>query len=93
MIKFDNVSLKFSDQIICERLNFDVKCGDSFCLSGPSGKGKSTLLKLMLGIILPDSGDIFIDGHKLASDNVEELRKQMSWLPQNVNLPVDSGQD
>ncbi|WP_321281505.1 ATP-binding cassette domain-containing protein [Marinifilum fragile] len=93
MIKFDNVSLKFSDQIICERLNFDVKCGDSFCLSGPSGIGKSTLLKLMLGIILPDSGDIFIDGHKLASDNVEELRKQMSWLPQNVNLPVDSGQE
>lgn len=93
MIKFDNVSLKFSDQVICEKLNFDVKRGESFCLSGPSGKGKSSLLKLMLGIVSPDSGDIYIDNRKLAPNNVEELRKQMSWLPQNVHLPVDSGQE
>ncbi|PXY02799.1 ABC transporter [Marinifilum breve] len=93
MIKFNNVSLKFSDQIICQELNFDVKCGESFCLSGLSGKGKSSLLKLMLGIISPDSGDIYIDNRKLAPDNVERLRKQMSWLPQNVHLPVESGQE
>lgn len=93
MIKFDNVCLRFSELVICENLNFEVKEGESFCLSGPSGKGKSSLLKLMAGIILPDKGHIYIKGEKLNADNIEEQRKLISWLPQNVHLPVDSGNE
>lgn len=93
MIKFENVNLSFDELIICENLNFLVKEGDSLCLSGPSGKGKSSLLKLILGIIKPISGKIFIDGKELNPDHIAEIRQKIMWLPQNIHLPVNSGRE
>ncbi|NOU58688.1 ABC transporter ATP-binding protein [Marinifilum caeruleilacunae] len=93
MIKFENVSLRFGELVICENLSFDLDQGGSLCLSGPSGKGKSSLLKLILGIIKPDSGKIFIDGKELNATNIFDARKKIVWLPQNIHLPVNSGKE
>lgn len=93
MIKFNNVSLSFDELVICKDLSFELDQGDSLCLSGPSGKGKSSLLKLILGIIKPNAGTIYIDGFELNSDHVNEIRNEIVWLPQNIHLPVNSGKE
>lgn len=93
MIEFDSISLKFTDLIICDKLSFSVKKGETLCLSGPSGKGKSSLLKLLLGILKPDSGKIIVDGMELNSNNTQKIRNKMVWLPQNIHLPVNSGKE
>ena len=93
MIKFNNVSLSFDELVICKDLGFELNQGDSLCLSGPSGKGKSSLLKLILGIIKPTSGNIYIDGLELNPDHINEIRNKIIWLPQNIHLPVNSGKE
>lgn len=91
MIKCKNISLSFPKQLICENLSFEIGKGESICFSGPSGKGKSSLLKMLMGFLTPQSGKIVVDGLELNSENIEQLRSKMLWLPQNINLPVESG--
>lgn len=93
MIKCENINLSFPKQVICENLSFDVLKGESICFSGPSGKGKSSLLKVLMGFLLPQSGTIQIDGVELKNTTVKAIRDKMIWLPQNSNLPVDSANE
>jgi len=91
MIKCEKLNLSFPRKIICEDLSFEVDRDESICLSGPSGKGKSSLLKVLMGFLTPQSGIIHVNNLELNSDNIDEIRNQMLWLPQNSNLSVDSG--
>ncbi|WP_461638540.1 ABC transporter ATP-binding protein [Labilibaculum euxinus] len=93
MIKCEKINLSFPGQLICKDLSFEVFAGESICFSGPSGKGKSSLLKVLMGFITPQSGNIQIDGLELNSDTIAEIRNKMIWLPQNSNLPVDSANE
>lgn len=93
MIKCSNINLSFPQQVICEDLSFEIGIGESVCFSGPSGKGKSSLLKMLMGFLLPQAGKIVVDGLELNSQNIEMIRSNMLWLPQNINLPVDSGSE
>ncbi|MBN2597430.1 MAG: ATP-binding cassette domain-containing protein [Marinifilaceae bacterium] len=93
MIKCEKINLSFPGQLICEDFSFDVLAGESVCFSGPSGKGKSSLLKVLMGFIIPQSGNIKIDGLELNSDTITSIRNKMIWLPQNSNLPVDSANE
>lgn len=90
MIECENLSLKIQEQVICENLCFHLKQGESLCFSGESGKGKTSLLKMLMGILIPDSGKLIINGLDLCSYNINKIRSQVAWLPQNVNLPVNS---
>jgi ABC-type bacteriocin/lantibiotic exporter with double-glycine peptidase domain len=93
MIKCEKISLSFPNQPICEDLSFTIQEGESICFSGPSGKGKSSLLKVLMGFISPQSGRIEIEGLDLNSDTVDSIRDRIAWLPQNSNLPVDSANE
>lgn len=93
MIKCEKVNLSFPKQVICENLSFEVLRGESICFSGPSGKGKSSLLKVLMGFLMPQSGRILIDGMELNSSTIMAVRNRMIWLPQNSNLPVDSANE
>lgn len=93
MIKCEKINLRFPKQVICKNLSFQVLRGESICLSGPSGKGKSSLLKVLMGFLLPQSGTIQIDGTELNSNTITAIRDKMIWLPQNSNLPVDSANE
>lgn len=90
MIKCENLSFKIQEHVICENLCFHIKRGESLCFSGESGKGKTSLLKMIMGILIPNSGKLAINGLELCSDNINKIRSQIAWLPQNVNLPVNS---
>ena len=93
MIYCKNISLSFSNKIIFDNLNLFIEKNKNVCLNGPSGKGKSTLLKLLLGYIMPDSGQLIIKNKVLDTSTIRYIRESISWIPQNINLPVDNGLD
>ena len=70
-IVFDRVSLAFDDHVVLRDLSFTVPKGDMRILFGASGAGKSLILKLTLGLLRPDSGEIFVNG--LRVDQMAEI--------------------
>jgi len=67
VIAFDEVSLAFDDKVILDRVSFALASGDMKIILGASGAGKSTILRLILGLLKPDGGQIFVDGHRIDS--------------------------
>lgn len=86
MIQFKDINLSFDDKKVFENFNMNVKKGEKILLSGPSGKGKSTLFKLLLGFQKPDRGDIFLKGKPLDKDNLKYFRKNLGYVSQDVDL-------
>lgn len=72
-IEFRDVSLAFGDRVILDRVSFAVRHGESKIVMGGSGTGKSTILRLALGLIKPDSGRIFIEGEEITNLTEEEM--------------------
>ena len=70
VVLFDKVSLAFDDKVILREVTFDVRAGHTKIFLGASGAGKSTILKLMLGLLRPDSGTIWVLGHRV--DELDE---------------------
>ena len=64
MIKLNNVSLGYDNNIVLKNINLEIKKGDFICVVGPNGSGKSTLIKGILGLLKPKSGKIIYDGIK-----------------------------
>src|SRR5690242_4082978 len=65
IIVFDNVDLSFDDKAILRDVSFTLQTGHTKIFLGASGAGKSTILKLMLGLLKPDSGTIWVLGHRV----------------------------
>ena len=63
MINLNNVSFSYGDKKILENFNLKVEAGERICLFGESGKGKTTVLRLILGLETPDSGNTVIQGN------------------------------
>jgi phospholipid/cholesterol/gamma-HCH transport system ATP-binding protein len=72
-IEFRNVSLAFGDRVVLNDVSFRVRYGESKIIMGGSGTGKSTLLRLVLGLLKPDSGQILIDGEDISDFKEEEM--------------------
>ena len=65
VVLFDKVWLSFDDKVILKDVTFSVRSGHTKIFLGASGAGKSTILKLMLGLLKPDSGTIWVLGHRV----------------------------
>ncbi len=75
MIELKHVSKRFGDLIVLDGVNFDVRQGETVALLGPSGTGKSVLLKHINGLIHPDSGEVWVDGLFVPALKRKELAK------------------
>ena len=71
-IEFRDVVLAFDDKIVLNKLSFRVNRGETRIILGGSGGGKSTIIKLVLGLLKPDSGRIFVDGEDIT--DYDEVR-------------------
>lgn len=92
MINFKNISIKFNDKIILNNFNLVVNTGEKVLISGVSGKGKTTLLKLLLGFSTPNSGSILVDNLELNEKNIDVIRKNIGYMPQStpfLNVKVE----
>ncbi|KOA50940.1 sugar ABC transporter ATP-binding protein [Bifidobacterium animalis subsp. animalis MCC 0483] len=86
MIEFRNVCKSFADHRVIDGISFTVGTGEFFVLVGPSGGGKTTTLKMINRLVEPDSGQILIDGHDIASEDVRELRLGIGYVLQQIAL-------
>ena len=84
-IKLTNVSKKFGDVAAVDRLNLQVNQGEVFCLVGPNAAGKTTTIKLLLGILNPDAGELTVKGFQIPEEK-KNLRRIMGYLPQQRAL-------
>lgn len=82
ILSLENVSIHFDSEIILQNINLSVEEGESFVVIGPSGQGKSVLLKLMSGLIPPTSGKIIIEG----LDWHGSSKKQQAALLQTMGM-------
>jgi ABC-type bacteriocin/lantibiotic exporter with double-glycine peptidase domain len=71
---------------VLKGLSFTVRPGEFVALVGPSGGGKSTVLRLLLGLERPGSGEIFFDGRPVSRINLEALRAQVAVVMQNGRI-------
>ncbi|HZU30112.1 MAG TPA: ATP-binding cassette domain-containing protein, partial [Candidatus Angelobacter sp.] len=72
-IIFENVSLSFDGPPVLDGVSFELKRGETKIVFGIAGSGKSTMLKLCLGLLKPDSGHIYVLGHDITTMSEEEL--------------------
>ena len=73
MVVFDKVSLAFDDTVILREISFTVTRGHTKIFLGASGSGKSTILKLMIGLLRPDGGEIRVKGERVDDKSDAEL--------------------
>jgi phospholipid/cholesterol/gamma-HCH transport system ATP-binding protein len=86
-VLFDDVSLAFDDHVVLRHLSFDVPAGAMRILLGASGEGKSVILKLILGLIRPDSGRILVNGQRV--DTMPE--RDLLRLRGNIGMLFQEG--
>lgn len=72
-IEFRNVFLSFDDKKILNGVSFTVRRGETKLILGRSGGGKSTIIRLILGLLKPDSGQILIDGEDITANSEQEM--------------------
>jgi phospholipid/cholesterol/gamma-HCH transport system ATP-binding protein len=88
-VALDHVSKSFGDRQVLQDVNLSVAPGETICIVGRSGTGKSVTLKLIIALIKPDAGHIWIDGEditRLEGDELSRVRRKMGFLFQNAAL-------
>ncbi|XLU46929.1 ABC transporter B family member 29, chloroplastic [Arachis ipaensis] len=87
-LKFRDVSFKYNDDMphVLNGLNLNIRAGEIVALVGPSGGGKTTLVKLLLRLYNPVSGSILIDNHNIENIRLRSLRKHVGLVSQDITL-------
>ena len=87
-IRFENVCFRYGESSpwILDHLNLDIKEGEYIAIVGPTGCGKSTFVRLLLGFENPNKGTIYYDDHRLEDIDLPSLRKNIGTVMQNGTL-------
>lgn len=87
-IEFKNVSYQYPkwEKKVLDHISFRIEAGEKIALVGLNGAGKTTLTMLMCGLLLPDEGEILLDGHTLYEYNRDEMYALFGVVPQRFHL-------
>jgi phospholipid/cholesterol/gamma-HCH transport system ATP-binding protein len=88
-IQFQDVSKAFGDNVVLDHVSFDVLPGETVCILGRSGVGKSVALQHIMGFLKPDSGRVIVAGQDITGcteQQMEEIRKKVTMVFQNGAL-------
>ena len=87
MIRLENVCFAYEKEIALRYVDLHINRGDSIVIQGPNGCGKSTLIKLLNGIIFPSEGKYFYQGHEI---NEKALKNSQfaKWFHQQMGYPA-----
>jgi phospholipid/cholesterol/gamma-HCH transport system ATP-binding protein len=87
MIEFRNVHMAFDEEVVLTNASFKIHRGETKIILGESGSGKSTILKLILGLIQPDFGQILIEGH----DITQMTERELVPIRRNIGMVFQEG--
>jgi len=85
-VVYDDVAFGYDDETVIEDVSFEVEGGETLALVGPTGAGKSTVLKLLLRMYDVDEGRITIDGQDLREVTIPSLRERVGYVSQDTFL-------
>lgn len=86
IVQFQGVSKSYNENLILDNFNLEISKGEFLTIIGSSGCGKTTVLKLVNGLLNPDKGNIYIDGNNINDLNKIELRRSIGYVIQGVGL-------
>lgn len=75
IIATSNLTKSYKEKVVVDKVNLHVKKGEIYGFVGPNGAGKSTIMKMLLNLVRPDSGEIYIFGEKMDDKNYECLKR------------------
>lgn len=76
-----DVTFKYGGNLVLKNISLDYKLDDFLSISGPNGGGKSTLLKIILGLLSPTSGEV-----KIFGKNPKDIWHKLGYVPQNISI-------
>ncbi|MCT4630538.1 ABC transporter ATP-binding protein [Winogradskyella sp.] len=85
MVEITDIYKKFGKNNVLNGINLSIKEGGIFAVLGPNGSGKTTIIKTILGMVIPDSGSIKVLGTDIKSSS--DYRHKIDYLPQIANFP------
>jgi osmoprotectant transport system ATP-binding protein len=83
---FKDVSYRIAGKVVLDRLSFQVPAGETLVLLGRSGSGKTTALKMVNALLLPSSGDVFVEGKATTQWDLIRLRRSIGYVIQDTGL-------
>jgi ABC-type multidrug transport system ATPase subunit len=89
MIHIHNASIAYGREILFKGLTLHVPPATMNCITGASGKGKSSLLNAIMGFTPLQEGSVTINNLRLSQENISTNRNCIAWLPQEVALPAE----
>lgn len=89
VIAFKAVTKRFDKKIILRNLSYSIPGGEALCIMGKSGSGKTVILKLLIGLLKPDSGNICVNGEDivlLGPQGISRVQRNMGFMSKNAAL-------
>lgn len=88
MILVKNIEKKYGDLVALKKTSFEVQKGEIFGLIGPDGAGKTTLIRILTSLLLPDSGSAEVKGYDIIED-YKKIRRNIGYMPGRFSLYMD----
>ena len=87
-IEINNLNFIYpnSNRVALNKINLSIKSGKKIGIVGSTGSGKTTLVDILLGLLKPTSGEIFVDGSELSKLGLREWQNSIGYVPQNIFL-------
>lgn len=86
IIRFEHVSKSYGENIVLDDLNLEIHKGEFITVIGSSGSGKTTMLKMINGLLTPTKGIIYVDGKDISKENQTLLRRNIGYVIQGIGL-------
>lgn len=89
MLHIQNACIVFGDEVLFSEFTMQLPKGEIACISGQSGRGKTSLLNAVMGFVPLHRGTISVAGIELKQTTIDSIRKQIAWIPQELALPTE----
>ena len=86
-LEFRDIELKYEQRTIFSGFNLEIERHEKVLFCAPSGRGKTSLVKMLLGFVVPEAGEILVGGIRLTGKTVASIRSKISYVSQDADIP------